>query len=87
MVEVMKGNTMEGKRLTRSRSDRMLAGVCGGLADYFGIDPVLIRLAFVLFEVLTAGAGGILLYVILWAIMPEEGSVPQIVQIDVGAVE
>jgi phage shock protein C len=78
---------MEGNRLTRSRSDRMLAGVCGGLADYFGIDPVFIRLAFVLFEVLTAGAGGILLYVILWAIMPEEGSAPKIVQIDAGAVE
>jgi phage shock protein C len=87
MVEAMKGRTMEDKRLARSRSDRMIAGVCGGLADYFGIDPVFIRLAFVLFEVLTAGAGGILLYVVLWAIMPEEGSMPKIVRIDAGASE
>ena len=63
---------MEEKRLHRSSTNQMIAGVCGGLADYFGIDPTIVRLAFVLFEVLTAGAGGIIAYVILWAIMPEE---------------
>lgn len=62
---------MAGKRLVRSRSDRMIAGVCGGLAGYLNIDPVFVRLAFVLFELLTAGAGGIILYLILWVIMPE----------------
>lgn len=76
---------MENKRLMRSRSDRMLAGVCGGLADYFNIDPVLIRLAFVLFEVFTAGAGGLLLYVILWAIMPEESASPRTAHADAGS--
>ena len=62
---------MEGKRLHRSSTQQMIAGVCGGLAEYFGIDPTIVRLAFVLFEVLTAGMGGIIAYVILWAIMPE----------------
>lgn len=65
---------MSEKRLVRSSSDRMFAGVCGGLADYFGVDVVLIRLAFVLGEIMTAGAGGIILYVILWAVMPEENA-------------
>ncbi len=39
---------MEGKRLYRSRKDRMICGVCGGIAKYFNIDPTLVRLAFVL---------------------------------------
>lgn len=56
------------KRLYRSRSDVMIAGVCSGLADYFGIDPVLIRVAFLL--LLFAALGGFWLYVILWIIMP-----------------
>lgn len=67
---------MEGKRLTRSTTDHMIAGVCGGLADYFGIDATIVRLAFVLFEVLTAGAGGILAYIVLWIIMPEAAPQP-----------
>jgi phage shock protein C len=56
------------KKLYRSRSDVMLAGVCGGLAEYFGIDPTAIRLVFVL--LLFAGFGGFWLYIILWVIMP-----------------
>lgn len=68
---------MNNKRLARSNSERMIAGVCGGLAEYFNVDVALVRLAFVLFELLTAGAGGILIYVILWAIMPEDGLVRQ----------
>ncbi|MFH1050622.1 MAG: PspC domain-containing protein [bacterium] len=57
------------KRLYRSTKDRMLAGVCGGLAEYFDIDPVIIR---VLFVVVTLGAGvGILGYIILWIVVPE----------------
>nr|MBN1228680.1 PspC domain-containing protein [Anaerolineae bacterium] len=61
---------MQEKRLVRSTNDRMIGGVCGGLADYFGIDPVLIRLAFVVGEILTSGAGGIIVYIVLWIIMP-----------------
>lgn len=55
-------------RLTRSRTDTMLAGVCGGLAEYFRIDPVLTRLIFVLIT-LTSGLG-LLIYPILWIIVP-----------------
>lgn len=57
------------KRLYRSKNDRMIAGICGGLAEYFGIDPVIVRVGFV---VLLIGAGsGILAYAILWIIVPE----------------
>jgi phage shock protein C len=61
---------MEGKRLTRSRSERMIGGVCGGLAEYFNIDPTLVRLAFVL--AFFAVSGGFWLYIIMWVIIPEE---------------
>ena len=56
-------------RLYRSRTDAMLGGVCGGLGEYFDVDPNLIRLAFVLFSVLSRF--GILLYFALWLIVPE----------------
>ena len=58
------------KRLYRSESDKMIAGVCGGLADYFRIDPVIVRLSFVLL-VLLAGTP-IFLYIIMWIIVPPE---------------
>jgi phage shock protein C len=57
------------KRLYRSKKDRMIAGVCGGLAEYFGIDPVLVRII-ALILILTAG-GGLLAYIILWIVVPE----------------
>ena len=58
------------RRLTRSRSDRKIAGVCGGLAAYFGIDPVIPRLIWVF---LALGAGiGILAYLICWLVIPKE---------------
>jgi phage shock protein PspC (stress-responsive transcriptional regulator) len=55
-------------RLYRSRSDRMVGGVCGGLGHYFNLDPVWIRLAFVL---LALGGAGVLAYLILWVVIPE----------------
>ncbi len=58
------------KRLYRSRDERMIAGVAGGLAEYFGIDPTLVRLAFVAFTL--AGGSGVLAYLILAIIMPLE---------------
>lgn len=58
------------KRLYRSRTDRMIAGVCGGLAKHFGIDPTLVRLAFVILAL--AGMSGGLAYLILWIVVPEE---------------
>jgi len=60
------------KRLYKSRTDRMLAGVCGGLAEYFDVDPVLVRLLFVLLGFLTGI--GFLIYPILWIVMPEQSS-------------
>lgn len=58
------------KRLYRSRKDRQIAGVCGGIADYLAIDPTLVRLFWALFAL--AGGPGIVLYIVLAAIMPEE---------------
>ena len=59
----------EKKRLTRS-DDKMIGGVCAGLAEYLDIDPTIVRIVWVLM-VLFAGFG-ILLYVILWSIMPKQ---------------
>ena len=58
------------KRLYRSRTDRKIAGVCGGLADYLGIDPVIPRLVWIVFA-LAAGMG-VLAYIICWLVVPEE---------------
>ena len=59
------------QRLMRSRNERMIAGVAGGIAQYMGIDPVIVRLAMI---ALVFTGVGILLYPILWVIMPQEGS-------------
>ena len=61
---------MDGKRLYRSKKDRMICGVCGGIANYFNIDPTLVRLGFVL---IAMGAGsGVLAYIIAAIIIPDE---------------
>jgi phage shock protein C len=62
---------MENKRLMRSRSDRMFLGVAGGLGAYLNIDPVLVRLFFVFMTVFTQSPG-ILVYLLLAILMPEE---------------
>ena len=59
-----------GKRLTLS-DDRMLGGVCGGLAEYFGLDPTLVRIAYALLTAFTAFSG-IILYPILYWIIPSK---------------
>ena len=61
------------KKLTRSEKERLLGGVCGGLAEYFGFDPTLVRLVFVLLAL--AGGTGILVYIVLWIIMPRRSQV------------
>lgn len=63
--------TME-KRLKRSKTDRMIFGVCGGIGKYFGIDPTIVRLGFALLALLDGI--GIVLYIILAIIMPQEDS-------------
>lgn len=61
-----------GRALVRPRN-RMIAGVVSGIAEYFGWPADRTRLAFVLLSVLSAGFPGILVYLLLWAVMPEEG--------------
>ncbi len=63
---------MSQARLTRSNTDKIVAGVCGGLAEYLEIDPVLVRLGFLVLFI--ASGIGIPIYVILWIVMPEEDS-------------
>ncbi len=58
------------KKLYRSVTDKMLGGVCGGIAEYFSIDSVIIRLIFVLAVIF--GGSGILAYIILWIIIPQK---------------
>jgi phage shock protein C len=60
--------------LQRSRTDRMLSGVCGGLAETFGIDPALVRLGMVALTVVSGG-GAALLYVAAWVLIPEADAV------------
>ena len=57
--------------LRRSKSNRMLAGVCGGLSEFFGISSFWIRLAFVI-ALIPGGVPGILAYIIIWMIVPSE---------------
>lgn len=63
--------TMNEKRLMRSTSERMIAGVAGGLASYLNMDVTLVRLILVLLAL--AGGPGVLIYIILWVVMPEDG--------------
>lgn len=62
--------TREIKRLYRSRKERMIGGVCGGIAEYFNIDPTLVRLAWVVLG--AAGGFVVVAYLIAWVIIPEE---------------
>lgn len=59
----------EKKKLTRS-NNKMIAGVCGGLADYLDVDPTLVRIGYVLFAILSVAFPGILAYIIFMFIMP-----------------
>jgi phage shock protein PspC (stress-responsive transcriptional regulator) len=64
--------------LTRSTKDRMVAGVAGGLAEYLDVDPVAVRIGFVVASFLLGGIGGPLLYLLMWAVVPEEGKTASI---------
>ena len=58
------------RKLYRSKTNRQLAGVCGGLAEYFNLDATLVRVLFVVLAVL--GGSGVVLYIALWIIVPRE---------------
>jgi phage shock protein PspC (stress-responsive transcriptional regulator) len=60
----------EAKKLYRSADNRWLAGVCGGLAQYFSIDPTVVRVIFVVLALF--GLGGAILYLLLWVLLPNE---------------
>jgi len=60
------------KLLLRARDGRMLAGVCAGVADYFGLDVTLVRVIWAVVAVITGGAG-VLAYLVAWIIIPDEG--------------
>ncbi len=57
-------------RILRSRTDRMVGGVCGGLAKYLGVDPTLVRLVFVILAL--GGGAGVPIYIVLWIVIPPE---------------
>lgn len=58
------------RRLTRSSRHKMIAGVCGGLAEYFQLDPTAVRVAYVILSIISAAFPGILAYIILMFVMP-----------------
>lgn len=62
---------MAEKKLTRG-ADKKIAGVCSGIAEYFGVDPTVIRIAYVILTFFSAGFPGLLLYLILMLLMPEK---------------
>ena len=62
----------DSKKLYRSTDDRWLGGVCGGLGQYFNMDAIIIRIIFIILGLI--GLGGVILYVILWIIIPEQPS-------------
>ena len=62
---------MESKKLTRS-NNKMVAGVCASIAEYFDIDPTLVRVCYAALSIFSAGFPGLLLYIILMLIMPQK---------------
>lgn len=59
------------KKLRRSK-EKMLGGVCSGIAEYFDIDPTLVRIAYALLTIFSAGFPGVLAYIVLWIVIPEK---------------
>ncbi len=62
----------EARALRRSRRNRVIAGVVGGLAEHLGIDPTLARVGYVILSILSVAFPGILVYIICWLVIPEE---------------
>jgi phage shock protein C len=63
-------NGAPARRLTRSRKHKIIAGVCGGIAEYFDMDPTVVRVAYVLLSIASVAFPGILAYIILMFVMP-----------------
>jgi len=60
------------RKLARSRNDKMIAGVCGGFAEYFGWTPWMVRFVYVLVSIFSAAFPGIIIYLLLWFLMPQQ---------------
>ena len=58
------------KTIRRSKKNRMIAGICGGFGEYFGIDPTMVRVIYIVGSVLSVAFPGILIYLILWVVIP-----------------
>ena len=70
-----------GKELRRSKDNKMIAGVCGGIGEYINIDPVVIRLLWAVGTLVTGIVAGVVIYLLSWVIIPEEeSSAPREVQ-------
>ena len=82
ITDMDKNNGSGGKRLLRPREGRLVAGVCVGLADYFGVDVNLVRLGFGVFTVFWGL--GLLIYALAWLVLPEEGESSSILESLVG---
>jgi len=67
------------KQLIRPREGRLIAGVCAGIGDYFGIDANVIRIVFAALTIFSVGVGA-LVYLVAWAVLPEEGEKGSIVE-------
>ena len=65
------GDGTTGRKLARSRNNRMIGGVCGGIAEYFGWTPWVVRFIYVLVSIFSAAFPGILIYLLLWVLMPK----------------
>ena len=63
------------KKLYRSRNDRWIAGVCGGIGEYLEIDPNVIRVSWAIVTALTGFLPGIAIYILLWIILPQRGTI------------
>ncbi len=59
------------KKLYRSKNNKLISGVCAGIAEYFKIDPTIVRLIYILLTIFTAVAPFVILYLIMWIIVPE----------------
>lgn len=69
-------HTVSGNRLMRSATDRKIAGVCGGLAEYFGVDSTPIRLLWIILSILIGAVfGGVVAYIVAWLIIPRPRTV------------
>jgi phage shock protein PspC (stress-responsive transcriptional regulator) len=58
--------------LRRSRRNRMIAGICGGIAEWLGWDPTLVRVLYVVVSVFSAAFPGLIVYLVLWVVMPQQ---------------